>query len=214
MLLIMKTIEYANGIKMELQYIVDAANHRISKWDTDANFIGWIGGGSNGWKTTNGASPGNGLKSFNGPRDVTVDKDGNLYIADYNNARICKWDKNGNAIGWIGGGSNGWKTNSGTELNYDYQSFYYPTGVTVDSEGNIYVCDNENNRVCKWDKNGNVIGWIGNGSNGWKISSYTENIANTDYQSFAHPMDICLDVLGNLYITDNSNHRVSKWSQE
>ena len=56
----------------------------------------------------------------------------------------------GNAIGWIGGGSKGWKTGNGPLVGLDYQSFSFPAGVFVDIAGYIYVAESYNHRISKW----------------------------------------------------------------
>ncbi|MBD3361874.1 hypothetical protein GF358_03730, partial [Candidatus Woesearchaeota archaeon] len=83
------------------------------------------------------------------------------------------------AIAWIGGGSNGWKTIDGASLNSDYRSFTYPSGLSIDSAGNIYIADRANRRISKWNSAGSAIGWIGGGSNGWKTTSGAA--AGSDY---------------------------------
>ena len=190
-------------------YIADYIYSRISKWDSSGNAIGWIGGGSNGWQTGSAPSSGTDYQSFEWPYDVSIDNSGNIYIADCANNRISKWDSSGNAIGWIGGGSNGWQTGSAPGTGTDYQSFNEPKGVIVDNSGNIYVVDCGNNRISKWDSSGNAIGWIGGGSNGWQTGSAPGT--GSDYQSFDNPIGIFIDNSGNIYVADQYNHRISKW---
>ncbi|MCD4657442.1 MAG: right-handed parallel beta-helix repeat-containing protein, partial [Planctomycetes bacterium] len=192
-------------------YITEDFNNRISKWDNNGNAIGWIGGGSNGWKTGNApATSGTDYQSFNFPQSAFVDSSGNIYIVDYRNHRICKWDSSGNAIGWIGGGSNGWKTGSAPIAGTDYQSFKYPLACYVASDGNLYVADSGNHRVSKWNANGNAIGWIGGGSSGWKTATGPLSYGS-DYQSFRDNVGVCVDTSGNIFISEYGNSRVSKW---
>ncbi len=210
-----QNFNYPNGLFIDSEgniYISDSLNNRIIKWDANGNAIGWIGGGSNGWKTTSGASSGNGYQSFYRPSGVFMDSSGNIYVADNSNHRISKWDASGNAIGWIGGGSNGWKIGSGAPSGNGYQSFSRPSGVFIDSSGNIYVADNYNHRISKWDASGNAIGWIGGGSNGWKTGSGAPS--GNGYQSFYNPGRLYFDSLGNIYIEDGENNRISKWDPD
>jgi hypothetical protein len=191
-------------------YISDSLNSRISKWDADGNAMGWIGGGSNDWKKLSGTASGSDFQSFNYPSGIFVDSDGYIYVGDRNNSRICKWDANGNAIGWIGGGSNGWKTSSGTSYGSDYQSFYSPINIYIDSTGNIYVADYSNNRISKWDKNGKAIGWIGGGSNGWKTSNTIP--WGYGFKYIFNPWDLSVDYEGNIFIAESLINRISKWN--
>jgi sugar lactone lactonase YvrE len=192
-------------------FVAEIANNRIGKWDSAGNALGWIGGGANGWQTIAARAGASDYQSFNMPRGVWVDSSGNIYVADSWNDRICKWDTNGNALGWIGGGSDGWQVGSAPLVfGYDYKSFWDPGSVCVDGSGNIYVADTSNNRICKWDSSGNAVGWIGGGSDGWKMGSAPFSGA-PDYRSFDGPMGVYVDAGGYIYVADKQNHRISKW---
>jgi len=118
----------SNDFTTILTYTVYASDGSSRDYDVNinGNALGWIGGGSNGWKT--GAAPfrqPNDYQSFNQAWYAFVDSSGNIYAADTGNHRICKWNSSGTALGWIGGGSNGWKTVSGpASSGTDYMSFY------------------------------------------------------------------------------------------
>jgi sugar lactone lactonase YvrE/predicted small secreted protein len=191
-------------------YVADENNNRICKWGSNGAAIGWIGGGTNGWQTGSTPAPGSNYQSFVYPRGVYVDSSGNIYVADYGNCRICKWNSNGVAIGWIGGGINGWQTGASLYSGEGYQSFSDPSGVYVDGSGNIYVADWDNNRICKWNSVGVAIGWIGGAENGWQ-TGYAPS-AGADYQSFSYPAGVYVDSSGNIYVADEDNNRICKWS--
>ena len=192
-------------------YVCDVFNHRISRWFSNGNADGWIGGGTSGWKQTNGATIGTGLYSFNYPVDVSFDNWGYLYIADQNNHRVIKYEAvSGSAIGWIGGGSDGWKTlNSSPAASNDYRAFNRPVGSSIDENGDMYITDYINRRLTKWDKDGNAIGWIGGGDDGWKETS--GGSSTNDYRSFIQPSFIYVDD-NYIYIADGpTGKRVCKW---
>jgi sugar lactone lactonase YvrE len=190
-------------------YVADFYNNRICKWNSSGIAQGWIGGGTNGWQT--GSAPGfaSDYQSFKGPCDVYVDSSGNIYVADYDNSRVCKWTSSGVAIGWIGGGNSGWQTGSNPSWGTNYQSFYGPSGIYVDSSGNIYVADSDNNRICKWNSAGVAIGWI-SGDNGWHTGPALAS--GTSYRSFNCPEGVCVDSSGNIYVADSYNNRICKWN--
>jgi hypothetical protein len=173
--------------------------------------VGWIGGGSDGWKTASGASSGNGYQNFNRPCGICIDTSGNIYVADSINHRVSKWDSDGNAIGWIGGGSNGWKTTTVALSGDGYQSFYNPYGIFVDASGNIYVAEYSNHRVSKWDSEGNAVGWIGGGSSGWKTTS--GDSSGYGYQGLYYPSGVFVDSTGDIFVADTYNNRICKWHQ-
>src|ERR1700733_7760110 len=97
---------------------------------------------------------------LNGPYGVAVDNGDNLYIADPGNNRIRKVSAGTGVITTIAGkgtadysGDNG--AASGAELNL-------PTGVAVDSAGNVYIADAGNNVIRKINTSGGITTVAGN----------------------------------------------------
>lgn len=192
-------------------HAVDRANHRIQKWNSAGNMLGWIGGGVNGWQT--GAAPiaGTGDGQFNEPMGVTVDNFGDIYVADQQNHRVQKWDSTGTYNGWIGGGVDGWQTGTAPAPGAESRSFKWPMDVAVDSNGNIYVADTGNWRIQKWDSSGNFIGWIGGGNNGWQTGTAPAS-DGTGFGEFKEVFGVSLDTSGNIYIANGGSHVIYKWN--
>jgi DNA-binding beta-propeller fold protein YncE len=83
------------------------------------------------WGTT-----GSGDGQFVNPAlGIAPDSSDNIYVADWGNNRIQKFDSNGNFI-----------TKWGTQGSGDGQ-FDEPTGIAIDSSGNVYVVDRGNSRI-------------------------------------------------------------------
>ncbi len=148
---------------------------------------------------------GSGEGEFSGPGDVAVDGSGNIYIADTDNNRIQKFDSDGDFILMWGfgviDGSNEFQicTNScqeGTAGTGDGQ-FQEPFGIAVDSFDNIYVTDTGNNRIQKFDSDGNFILKFGGegGGNG----------------QFEEPLGVAVDSDDNIYVGDSGNNRIQKF---
>ncbi len=141
---------------------------------------------------------------LNTPTSLALDDAGNLYIADISNQRIRKITTGGiittiAGTGGIGSIGDGGPATAGR--------FDNPQGVTVDSAGNVYVADLNNNKVRKISISGTITTVAGTGSatfsgDGGPASSATLN----------HPSGVKIDFLGNLYIADRYNHRVRKVS--
>ena len=191
-------------------YVAESNNNRISKWNSAGQAQGWIGGGTNGWKTDDAPSAAADYQSFNTPYGVTVDDAGNIYVADCGNNRISKWNSAGQAQGWIGGGTDGWKTGDAPSAATDYRSFSDPFDVSVDGAGNIFVADRSNNRISKWNSVGQSQGWIGGGDNGWQMGAAPA--PGSDYRSFGETYGVAVDSAGNIYVPDSNNSRISKWN--
>jgi len=117
-------------------YIANELSHSITQWDLNPYGNRNIYAGIPG-------RPGNSASQLAGPEGITLDKYGNLYIADCMNHRIqmfCPYAVDGLTLagtGSIGNGSN---------------EFYYPHDVAFDSEMNLYVTDTYNNRIQKFER--------------------------------------------------------------
>ena len=120
-------------------YIADTGNNRIRK--VSAGTITTVaGGGPPGFAGDGGPATSASLSS---PQGLAVDSAGNLYIADFYNERIRK--VSGGIITTIAGsGIQGFSGDGGAAAN---ASFKYPMGVAVDTAGNVYVADTQNNRI-------------------------------------------------------------------
>lgn len=84
---------------------------------------------------------------LSGPTDVAVDGTGNLFIADYQNARIRKVSTDGTISTFAGTGVRGTEGDGGPAIAAQFGD---PVGITVDASGNVYTSEtNLNQRVRK-----------------------------------------------------------------
>ncbi|GAB3558786.1 hypothetical protein GCM10027577_50380 [Spirosoma fluminis] len=152
-------------------------------------------------QTPDGVTVAGGLLSaathFNGPNDVYVDGQGNIYVVDEYNHRIQKWAP-GAAQGITVAGGNG----AGGGAN----QLSYPRGVHVDEAGNIYVADSGNDRIQKFPLNSTsaTSGSTVAGGNG----------AGSGANQFNDPYRVFVDGAGNIYVADWRNYRIQKWAPE
>jgi uncharacterized repeat protein (TIGR01451 family) len=78
--------------------------------------------------------------------------------------------------------------------------FNSPTGIAVDSTGNIYVADTNNHRIQQFDSNSNFLSQWGSQGSG-------------DSQ-FDSPQGIVVDSIGHIYVADTGNHRIQKFDSD
>ena len=125
-------------------YIADSMNYCIRKIDASTGVITTVAGFC-GW-------PFSGWPPFLiFPTGVTVDSADNIYIADqYSNAVLKVIDASIGVMMTIagGGGIYGYSGDNGPAV---FADLAYPAGVSVDSAGNIYIADSENNCIRKVD---------------------------------------------------------------
>ena len=106
----------------------------------------------NGYTRIDGpARVGDSVATFNTPRALVVDRQGNIYVADYNNNKIRKISTNGIVTTVAGTGVKG--TDNGPVST---ATLTQPTSVAVDSIGNIYFTENNIHTIRKVSTDGFV----------------------------------------------------------
>jgi mucin-19 len=149
--------------------------------------------------STQGFANGQGTAAqFSGVRGVAVDSAGIIYVADESN-RIRKIDRNSNVTTLAGSGVGGYNDAQGINAQFNV-----PTGIAVDSGGNVYVGEEINNRIRKISPSGNVTTLAGS-------TSGFSNAQGTAAQ-FNQPRGVAVDSAGNVYVADTGNHQIRKIS--
>lgn len=211
-------------------YVADTWNHRIQVFDTEGNFLSSWGQFADTQGEPDG-TPG----VFWGPRDLALDSEGNLYVADTGNKRIQKFAPDGEFLGQWGG--------AGVVPG----RFEEPTGVAIAPDGSIYVADTWNRRVQKFSSDFSPLaewpieGWesesvvnkpylrvdsrdnvfVGD-PEGYRILVFddqgkfqmTFGQYGFDMSAFALPLGMAFDDSGNLYVVDSDNSRVLKFTAQ
>jgi len=158
-------------------YVADHANSRVQKFSSSGAYVTQWGG------------YGTGAGQFELPAGIAVDiANGWVYVEDSGNSRIEKFDLAGKYIAqW---GRNG--TGNGQFIFGDATGAtqYGPEGgVAVDGTGAVYVVDNGNHRIQKFDSSGDYVAQWG--------SSGTGN------GQFLFPSGIAIGTAGMVYVVDN-----------
>jgi hypothetical protein len=83
--------------------------------------------------------------------------------------------------------------------------FAHPYAVAADAAGNVYVADNDNNRIRKITSTGEVSTLAGNGTPGLVDGTGTD-------ARFSAPKGIAVDAAGNVYVADTYNYSIRKIS--
>jgi cysteine-rich repeat protein len=130
------------------------------------------------------------------PTGVAVDPNGNVFVAEGN--RVRKFDANGIITTVAGTGTAGY---SGDGAMATSAQLARPRGICVDGRGNVYIADTYNGRIRRVDDKGIITTVAGSGTFGFSGDSNAATSAQ-----LGQPNSVAVDGLGNLYISDSSNH--------
>ena len=129
--------------KYNFIYIADYKNNVIRKVDTAGVITTVVGNTIPGYTGDGGAAV---SATLNGPRGIAVDKNRFLYIADGNNNVIRMVDTFGVITTIAGNGTPGFSGDNGLAIG---ANLYFPQSVKVDTSGNVYIADADNQRIRK-----------------------------------------------------------------
>ncbi|CAF1085488.1 unnamed protein product [Adineta steineri] len=124
---------------------------------------------------------------------LTIDKNGFIYVSDWENHEVRRWKK-GDEKGELVAGGNG-KGNQLNQLNN-------PLFIFIESEYSLYISDYENHRVMKWKKDAKEGIIVAGG-----------NDQGNSLKQLSHPRGVVVDHLGQIYVADCWNNRVMRWCE-
>ncbi|MFN7930688.1 MAG: SMP-30/gluconolactonase/LRE family protein, partial [Blastocatellia bacterium] len=178
--------------------IADAGNQRVRRLNLGTGVITTIAGNGYG----SGGDGGQATQAqLNFPTGVALDQSGNLYIAETSNHQVRKVTPGGIISRYAGTGASGFSGDNGQATLARLSA---PGGLAVDAAGNLYIADQNNNRVRKVTPTGIITTFAGNGNT---QDGSDEGSAATDVLLRA-PAGVTVDGAGNIFIADTDNHRV------
>ncbi len=181
-------------------YIADLANCRIREVGIGGTMTTIAGTGTPGYSGDGGPAT---SAAITFPAGVAVDRAGNVYITDFGNERVRKVTANGTIVTVAGNGTFGGSAgDGGAAVNAEFD---YPRGVAVDTAGNLFFADEENNRIREMATDGTIATVAGSGSQGYSGDGGLA-IAAALYD----PSGVAVDAENNIYIADDGNGRIRK----
>lgn len=178
-------------------YIVDKGNYRIRKISKTGIITTIAGNGGIGYSGDHAAATAATLS----PNGIAVDLAGNVFIADQGNNCIRKINKLGIITTVAGDTANGFAGDHGPATAAKLSN---PSSVAVDVSGNLFITDQNNNRIRKVDTFGIITTVAGGGTGGLGDGGAATTA------SLSIPSGIAVDASGNLFIIDQGNNRVRK----
>lgn len=180
-------------------YVADGNHNRVQKFNSDGAFIaawGWgVSDGSamlqvctSGCQSGIHPAPGeeaSGNGQFDGPKAVATDSSGNVYVVDFGNRRVQKFNPSGAYLGKWG------------SFGAGPGQFVHPTGIAVDSADNVYVSESDltpggQDRVQKFTSSGALI------------TSWTSRLGD--------PKAVETDAAGRVYVAEPNERRIQVFS--
>ena len=137
-------------------YVVDTGNSRILELLRDGNTFTL----NREIKEITGTD----VTNFNTPGDIAVDEEGNMYIADTNNERVVKVDKDLNFIQAF---------TKPSDTTFDQSLSFLPNKLVVDNSGRVFtLATNVNKGVVKFEADGQFTGYVGANKVSYSLVDY------------------------------------------
>ncbi len=179
-------------------FIADASRHVVRKVSKNGIISTVAGSDTLGYMGDGGPATNARLDS---PFAVAVDRRGNLFISDHKNNVIRKVNANHIIT-----------TYAGVYGNYNYSgdggpaflaNLNSPQGIAVDTNGNLFIADAENDVIRKVDTFGIITTVVGNGTRG-----FGGDLGYALGANLHNPYGVAIDVFGDIFIADANNQRI------
>ncbi len=172
-----------------------------------------------------GVGPG----QFDEPAAVAVDAEGDLFVLDFGDGRIEKFNEVGEYLGQFGSAGSG-----------DGQ-LLHARALVVDSKGDVWVADTENKRIEEFDEHGEFIRtageelvgypegiavdraghiWVSDTSDGHlavfgEDGEHLKDVGSHGSESgqLGEPMGLTVDASGHIWVADHANERVDEFNE-
>ena len=178
--------------------IADIQDQRIRRLDLTTGIINTFAG--NGEKDRAGDGLPAAQASILGARAVCMDRKGNTYIAEREGNGIRKVDAAGFMSTYAGTGERGYDGDGGPALEATWGA---PKAIRCDRQDNLIVVDTENHAIRRIHADTRVVTTIAGGRQSTQGDGGNALKAGLD-----RPHGCGIDMQGNIYIADSSNHRV------
>jgi hypothetical protein len=219
------SIGCAYGIAVDASgnlFLSDTSGGRIREVNTQGIIRTVSGSGNEETGCGSASSTGDGgpanQATLDCPIGVHVDSNGNPYFADYYDQTVRYINlqdvpitvagvtiQPGDIDRLAGNQNAGYSGDGGPAVSAE---LYYPWDVVIDSAGNVYISDSQNDVVRKVDSNGTITTFAGT-FNSW---GYSGDGGPADAAAFNQPAGLAVDSFRNLYVADSSNSVIRKIS--
>jgi uncharacterized protein (TIGR03437 family) len=185
-------------------YFCDPDNNIVIKVDSHGILTIVAGNGTSGFSGDGGPAIAAALTLYSTPASsgCLVDRVDNLYISDSGNNVIRKVTPDGIINTIAGTGNPGYSGDGGSALSADLND---PSGLFLDSAGDLFFADTGNNVIREITADGRIITVAGNGS-----ADFSGDGKPAIQAALNQPISVFVGPAGEIYIADNANNRVRR----
>lgn len=150
---------------------------------------------------------------FDEPYDIAVSKiTGKVFASDKDNHRVLRFSNLEDFV-----------SRKNPEIAFGQEDFYSrtygtssskfndPAGICIDDDDNLWVTDLDNNRILKFENASNV-GWGASASIVLGQYDFNSSLPSVSASRLNHPSEVLVDDSGDLWVADQLNHRVLRFS--
>jgi serine/threonine protein kinase/sugar lactone lactonase YvrE len=184
-------------------FVSDVAANRIYRLDR-AGIVNKVAGAGHLFFGYDGEGTPARNYRLNGPDGIRAGPRGNIVFADRRNNMVREVTAEQRLRSLAGNRDPGFSGDGGRAVDAALNS---PSGVCLDSAGNVYIADSGNHRVRKVTPDGRIVTVAGNGT-----PDFSGDGGAAERAALKNPSAVEVDSEGNLYIADTDNHRVRRVS--
>jgi len=202
-------------------YIADYFTHRIRMVSAATGILSTVAGSGTECTAATTACGDGGVATastaeLNEPSDVAVDSAGNLYIADSGDDKIREVNATTGLLSTVAGSgaicSSG-TCGDGSSATASSAKLNFPTGIAVDSAGNLYIADQATERLRGVTAATGVLSTIAGNLSASNCSTSTSpcgdgNPSTSSSVYLDRPNGVRLDGAGNIYLADSYDFKI------
>lgn len=202
------TLNFPSAVAVDSRgtlYIADTFNHRIRIVEAPTGIIRTLAG-TGAARFSGDGGPAD-KAALNEPVALALDEQRDLlYIADQANYRVRVVDLETGRITTYAG--NGEREYDGDGQKAVHAALSGPSGLALDTEGNLYIADTFSGRIRRVDLTTRTISTVAGDGTEYRY----QGVPNEFSTGLSRPAAIALTADGSLYITDSDNHLIRKWN--